>query len=61
MLTLKSFHVFFIWVSIVLASGFGVWGLLNQYKLLGALSLAVGMLLVLYQGYFVGKAGGTLE
>ena len=40
MLTLRSFHLFFIALSIVLTSGFGAWGLLHQYVLLGVLSLA---------------------
>ncbi len=53
--SLKAFHLFFIWASIVLASGFGMWGLLHQYVLLGAISLCAGALLVAYLGYFVRK------
>ena len=43
-------------LSIVLASGFGVWGLFNQYIVLGALSLGLALLLVVYGSYFVWKA-----
>lgn len=56
MMSLRSFHLFFIALSIVLAAGFGMWGLLNHYEVLGALSLAFGVLLVVYGGYFVGKS-----
>jgi hypothetical protein len=56
MLSLKSFHLFFIALSIVLSAGFGMWGLLNHYVVLGALSLVFAALLVVYGGYFVGKA-----
>jgi hypothetical protein len=55
MLSLRSFHTVFIDLSIVLASGFGVWGLLDRYVLLGAVSLAIAVLLVIYRGYFVWK------
>ena len=55
MSSLKSFHVFFISLSIVLSSGFGMWGLFNQFVVLGTLSLAVALLLVAYGGYFVWK------
>jgi len=55
MLNLKSFHVLFIALAIVLMSGFGVWGLLNDYKLLGVISLAIGVLLVIYGAYFAAR------
>ena len=51
-LSLRSFHVVLIWLSIVLASGTGTWGLLNHQVLLGVLSLGVAILLVAYLGYF---------
>jgi hypothetical protein len=51
-LSLRSFHVVLIWLSIVLASGTGMWGLLNHQVLLGVLSLGVAILLVAYLGYF---------
>src|SRR5215510_560828 len=51
-LSLRSFHVVLIWLSIVLASGTGMWGLLNHQVLLGVLSLGVAILLVAYLGFF---------
>jgi len=56
MLDLKSFHIVLIAASIVLMSGFGVWGLLNDYQLLGAISMAIAVLLVGYFGYFAAGA-----
>ena len=56
MLSLRSFHLFFILLSIVVASGFGTWGVLHQYVVPGALSLGLGLLLVGYGGYFAWKA-----
>lgn len=55
-LTLKSFHLFFIAISIVLTAGVGMWGLLNYYQVLGAFSLLLSVLLVGYGGYFAAKA-----
>ena len=55
-LSLRSFHVVLIWLSIVLASGTGTWGLLNHQVLLGVLSLGVAILLVAYVGYFAREA-----
>lgn len=55
MLNLKSVHIFFIAAAIVLMSGFGVWGLLNDYKLLGTIAIAIGVLLVAYFAYFAAR------
>src|SRR5262245_49365005 len=55
-LSLRSFHVVLIWLSIVLASGTGMWGLLNHQVLLGVLSLGVAILLVAYLGFFAREA-----
>jgi hypothetical protein len=52
MLSLRSFHFVFIALAIVLTAGFGTWGLLNHYRLLGGLSLAVSLALVVYEAYF---------
>ena len=52
---LRVFHVFFICASIVLAAGFGVWGLRHDYGLAGALSFALGIALIGYLGYVAGK------
>jgi succinate dehydrogenase hydrophobic anchor subunit len=58
-LSLKSFHIVFIGSAIVLTAGLGIWGILNDYPKAGSLSLAVGALLVIYVGYFVGRAERT--
>ncbi len=55
-LSLRSFHLVLISLSIVLASGTGVWGFFNHEIVLGALSLGVALLLVVYGSYFVWKA-----
>ena len=52
-LSLRSFHLVLIALSIVLASGTGVWGLFNHEVLLGALLLGAAILLIAYGGYFV--------
>jgi len=52
MLDLKSFHIFLIAAAIMVMSGLGVWGLLNDHMLLGIISLAIGILLVPYGAYF---------
>jgi hypothetical protein len=59
MLDLKSFHIFFIAAAIIVMSGFGVWGLLNDYKLLGLISLAISMLLIPYGAYFAARSERT--
>jgi hypothetical protein len=56
MLSLKSFHVVFIALSIIITAGFGMWGVLNSYRLSGAVSLAVSGALVIYGAYFAAKA-----
>jgi hypothetical protein len=55
MLDLKSFHIVLIAAAIMLMSGLGVWGLLNDYKLLGIISLAIGVLLIPYGAYFAAR------
>jgi hypothetical protein len=59
MLDLKSFHIFFIAAAIIVMSGFGVWGLLNDYKLLGLIALAISMLLIPYGAYFAARSQRT--
>ena len=56
MLSLKSFHIFFIALSIILTAGVGAWGVLNDHRALGSLSLAASGLLVLYEAYFASRA-----
>ena len=55
-LSLRSFHLLSVSLSIIQASGFGLWGLFNGYIVLGALSLVLALLLVMYGSYFVRKA-----
>jgi hypothetical protein len=55
MLDLKNFHIFFIAAAIIVMSGLGVWGLFNDYKLLGTISLAIGILLIPYGAYFAAR------
>jgi hypothetical protein len=52
MLDLKLFHLFFIWLAIAVTAGVGVWGLLNGHPVLGAISLAVGVALIVYSAIF---------
>jgi hypothetical protein len=61
MVSLRSFHLFFISISIVLASGVGAWGLINRQILLGVVSLALGLLLIAYGCYFVAKVRTPIE
>jgi hypothetical protein len=56
MLSLKSFHLVLLGVAIILTAGVGAWGLLDAHKVLGGVSLAAGVLLVVYGGYFAGQA-----
>jgi hypothetical protein len=56
MLDLKSFHMFFIWLAIVVTAGVGVWGLLNGYPVLGVISLVAGVALILYSAMFARHA-----
>jgi hypothetical protein len=54
-LSLRSFHVVFISLSIILAAGTGVWALLNRQILLGILALCAALLLIVYETYFLRK------
>jgi len=56
MLDLKSFHLVFIWIAIVVTAGVGVWALLNGYPVLGVISLAVGVALIVYSAVFARRA-----
>jgi hypothetical protein len=55
-MTLKWFHIVFIALSIVLATAVGVWGLFNQFVVLGVVSLAGSAVLCIYAPYFLRKA-----
>ena len=41
-LSLKSFHVFFIALAIIITAGLGMWGVLNAHRVFGAWSLVAG-------------------
>jgi membrane protein implicated in regulation of membrane protease activity len=56
MVSMNSFHVAFIGAAIVLMAAVDVWGVLNAHTWLGLVALAVGVLLVLYGGYFAGRS-----
>ena len=56
MLSLKSFHLVILAFAIIVTAGLGMWGLLNSYRLLGAISLGAGVLLVVYGGYFAANS-----
>lgn len=50
-LSLKIFHIVFIVLSIMLAIGFGIWGIMQSndlFLLLGFISFVTGILLVFY-------------
>ena len=55
MLSLRSFHLVLIALSIALASGTGVWGVFNHEVVLGAMSLGVAIVLIAYGRYFVSQ------
>jgi len=52
MLSLKSFHLFLIALCIIVTAAIGVWGLLDDARLLGGTALAVSGALVVYFAYF---------
>jgi len=61
-MSLKAFHIVFIALSVVLAFGFGAWELKGYLDsgnaeglIVGVLSLAVGVLLILYGIRFLKK------
>jgi len=56
MLSLRSFHLILIALGIVLTAGFAVWAFFNRDVLIGAVSLVLSVLLVVYGAYFGAKA-----
>jgi hypothetical protein len=54
-LSLRSFHVVLMSLSVVLATGTGFWALFNGELLLAAISLMTALLLIGYGGYFMRK------
>lgn len=55
-MSLKWFHLLFIGLSIVMSVAVGLWGLFNDYAVLGAVSLAGAVVLGGYCSYFLQKA-----
>jgi len=51
--SLKWFHVVFISLSVVMAVGFGLWGLADEHAVLGGLSFVAALALVAYGRYFL--------
>ena len=65
-MSLKAFHIFFIAVSILLAFGFGVWGMVYHltygnvwYLLMGIASFVIGVILIFYGINFLRKLKHT--
>lgn len=61
-MSLKAFHIFFLVVATLMVFGFGIWGVYiyivestTSYLLLGILSLASGVGLVIYGIKFLQK------
>lgn len=54
-MSLKWFHLLFISLSIVMSVAVGLWGLFNNYAVLGAGSLAGAVVLGGYGSYFIQK------
>lgn len=55
-MSLKAFHLFFIFISIALGGFLSFWGYLNGYLLLSAISLGLGCCLVVYLFWFLKKS-----
>jgi len=60
-MSLKTFHIFVIVLSIVLTLGFGVWCFSSEQPtstenlIMGVISLAIGFALVVYGRWFLAK------
>lgn len=54
MLSLKTFHVFFIIVSIALAFGFGVWALRDYWQTHNTTNMALGIGSLIVGGVLIG-------
>ena len=52
-MSLKWFHVLFISLSVVLAVGFGLWGIAGDHAVLGGLSILAALALAAYGTYFL--------
>ena len=55
-MSLKGFHILFIFLSILLAAGCAVWSFVNQVALpFGIISCVIGAALAVYGVYFIRK------
>ena len=60
-MSLKTFHLFFITVAVLLCAGFGIWciavssSLINAKYVAAALSFIVAAGLIVYESWFVHK------
>jgi hypothetical protein len=56
-MSLKTFHIFFIALSIILSIGCAVWAFLNGIEpAFGISSAVVAVVLIIYGGYFLKKS-----
>ena len=55
-MSLKWFHIVFISTCVLMGIAIGVWGLFNNFAVLGAASLASSAALCVYGSYFLRKA-----
>jgi hypothetical protein len=55
-MSLKTFHIVFITVSMLMGIAIGIWGLMNQFAVLGIASLASSAALCVYGTKFLQTA-----
>ena len=55
-MSLKWFHIVFIATCVMMGVAIGVWGLFNNFPVLGVASLASSAALCVYGSYFLQKA-----
>lgn len=54
-MSLKAVHIVFISLSVLLAFGFGLWSIYFHHMLVGLVSFAIGIVLILYGIRFLRK------
>lgn len=64
-MSLKNFHIVFIFLAVLTCLGFGAWALLidelpASFRVMGWISSSIGALLFGYGIYFVRKAGKVI-
>lgn len=56
-MSLKGFHIFFIFMAILVAAGFATWSLMNETAVpVGITSAVLALLLLVYGVWFVRKS-----